>query len=842
MYNNMKLINIKYRLAEAERMKESLFRPQILRRERIDKLLEAIFDTPLFYLSASMGYGKTTAIKCFLESKQGINTVWIPTARMEQDESWAWRKFIESLKKYNEDAVTKCLGNGLPESDYEIRKVLDIVKEVVKKPLVIVFDDYQNIKDQSILDRILSIYTEYRMPNIHIVVISRMRPTANFLMLNIKGQCMIMWQRELAFTKNETNELFRINGFEVQENQLEELYRYTMGWVAPTYLMLLEYAAHGNIGPMTESLELIKVTVYDQLDKAAQRILMMLAPIESFSIELSEYVTEDIRVREVLKEMLANNCFINYNAENQEYQFHTIFKFSLMEELKKSGIEEKRILNRCARWHEINGNMLRAIEYYDKAENSEAILDIMSRAEATEYFNAAPKLMIEVFKHISLEKKLLNPMGYLSYILSYLVVENRKEALNLLEEVEAFYLEHTEIENWQHIMGEIYLIKCYSMVNDLNSLDEYAMKAYNCLKGNKSQIYGQNVVFTRGNIHICSLFYITPGKYKEIRDFLVDKFTYFKYMTNGCTAGAKYLVRAEYAYDIGELEEARILANKSIYKAETKKQLTVTLNAYLVLMRISLVQGKVEEIEGYISELEHLAANNLNPTIHLQIEMIKTYIYGMSGQYEKIPEWFKNFDMKDGMDHLPNLIVTSANLGMTLLCKEKYMQLEVFMEAFIEELRREKIVYPMIYVYILMAIARLQLYDEEEAMDTLMQAVEIAEPDGIIMPFIEYGGHIKMLLEILSKRSEFVNRILQRYLYKGSVENKGIGQVNRINSLLTDREKEVMKLFTKGYKQSEIANELQITVDTVKRHIKNVYSKMDIHSKAELIEKIGNVI
>lgn len=823
-------------------MKEGLFRPKILRRERIDKLLEVIFDTPLFYLSASMGYGKTTAVKCFLESKTDINTVWIPISRVEQDKNRAWRNFIESLKQYNEEAATKCLSTGIPESDYEIRKVLDVVKEVIKKPLVIVFDDYQNIAYKPFFDKVLSIFTEYDMPNIHTVVISRMRPTANFLMLNIKGQCMIMWQKELAFTKDETYELFVLNGFELQENQLMELYKYTMGWVAPTYLMLLEYASHGNMGIMTESAELIKVTVYDHLDKASQRILMMLAPIESFSAELSEYITEDKHSSEVLKEMLSNNCFINFSGKNQEYQFHTIFKYTLLEELKKSDISEKNILNRCANWYEMHGNILSAIEYYDKAGNGEAILDIMSRKGSAQYFDIAPKTMIEVFKHIPLEKKLSNPMGYLTYILSYLVVENRKEALNLLEEVKAFYIEHTDVNEWQHIMGEINLIECYSMISNLEGMNKHMTEAYNSLENNKSKIYEQNTIFTCGNIHFLSLFHRNVGKYKEVRNYLIDNLSCFKYITNGCSAGAKYLVKAEYAYDTGELEKAKILANKSIYKAETKKQVTVTLNAYFVLMRISIAQQRREELDGYIRELEQLAIEAVNPTIHLQIEMIKAYIYGIIGQYERIPEWLKKFDMKIGMDRLPNVIVAPVNYGLTLLCKEEYMQLEVFMEAFSEELKRENHIYTLIQVYILMTIARLQLYDEEEAMETLMQAIEIAEPDGIVMPFVEYGDKIKVLLELMRETSEFASGILEKYLDKGYIESKGSEQESRINELLTDREKEVMKLFTKGYKQSEIASELQITVDTVKRHIKNVYSKMDIHSKAELIEKLGKVI
>lgn len=824
-------------------MRESLFRPKMLRRERIDKLLEAIFETPLFYLSASMGYGKTTAIRYFLESHNEIHSIWLPTSKVDTDEAWAWKKFIELLRGYDEEAAEKCLGMGLPKSEYEIRRLLDLIEENIKEPTVIVIDNYHSMKCQSLLDRILEIYTEYKIPNVHVIVISRMRPTANFLLLNVKGRCMIMWQKELAFSIDETRELFELNGFKLQEHQIKELYKYTMGWVAPTYLMLLEYAAHGNMGIMSESTELIKATVYDRLEKSEQRILMMLAPIKSFTIELGEYITGDRGVSELLKEMLSNNCFVNFNSVSKEYEFHTIFKYSLLEELKKSDIDEKEIMGRCAQWYESRGEILNAISYYDKTRNDEAILEIMAKPGATEYFNVAPKFLIEVFEHIALEKKLACPMGYLTFILLYMIVDDNKEdAFKLLAEAKEYYIKHKEIKNWQHIIGEIYLIESYSMIHDYDKMSQCVQAAYNTLENHKSKIHGEDIVFTCGNIHISGLFHSQVGKYLTIRDVVIDGLTYFKQMTDGCTAGMKYLVRAEYAYDTGEIEKARLYANKSIFKAETKKQLTVTINAYFVLMRISLVEGRLDEIETYMSELDRLVKSVVNPIIHLQIEMVKGYIYGSSRQIEKIPERFKNFDMKKGMDQLPRVIVAPTNLGLALLCKKEYMQLEVFMEAFLEELKKDKLVYPMIHVYILCAIARLELYDEEEATDTLIQAIELAEPDGIVMPFVEAGSEIKGLLEMLSERSQFVKRILETY---SCYENRGMYKEvseDKIDELLTDREKDVMKLFTKGYKQSEIASELQITVDTVKRHIKNVYSKMDIHSKAELIEKLGHIL
>ena len=55
---------------------------------------------------------------------------------------------------------------------------------------------------------------------------------------------------------------------------------------------------------------------------------------------------------------------------------------------------------------------------------------------------------------------------------------------------------------------------------------------------------------------------------------------------------------------------------------------------------------------------------------------------------------------------------------------------------------------------------------------------------------------------------------------------------------LTDRENEIVDLLFTGRTYKMIAEELYLSENTIKTHIKNIYSKYNVKSKAELIKTL----
>jgi len=59
-------------------------------------------------------------------------------------------------------------------------------------------------------------------------------------------------------------------------------------------------------------------------------------------------------------------------------------------------------------------------------------------------------------------------------------------------------------------------------------------------------------------------------------------------------------------------------------------------------------------------------------------------------------------------------------------------------------------------------------------------------------------------------------------------------------SNLTERERQILQLLIKGFSYKEIASEIFISIETLNSHIKNIYRKLDVHSRSELAAKYSS--
>lgn len=56
--------------------------------------------------------------------------------------------------------------------------------------------------------------------------------------------------------------------------------------------------------------------------------------------------------------------------------------------------------------------------------------------------------------------------------------------------------------------------------------------------------------------------------------------------------------------------------------------------------------------------------------------------------------------------------------------------------------------------------------------------------------------------------------------------------------MLTEREKEVMQLLAGGLTYEKIAVQMEVSHETVKMHLKNIYRKLEVQNKIEALQKV----
>lgn len=78
--------------------------------------------------------------------------------------------------------------------------------------------------------------------------------------------------------------------------------------------------------------------------------------------------------------------------------------------------------------------------------------------------------------------------------------------------------------------------------------------------------------------------------------------------------------------------------------------------------------------------------------------------------------------------------------------------------------------------------------------------------------------------------------IAEKLIHRINASNKPVREGK--NMLLTRRENDVLEQLVKGLSYKEVANILKISFATVNDHIKNIYYKMGVNSKSELIAKV----
>lgn len=143
----------------------------------------------------------------------------------------------------------------------------------------------------------------------------------------------------------------------------------------------------------------------------------------------------------------------------------------------------------------------------------------------------------------------------------------------------------------------------------------------------------------------------------------------------------------------------------------------------------------------------------------------------------------------------------------------------------------------VVELLVLQSLAYLGKKETAAAGTTLAQAVSIAQPEGYQRVFLDEGELVVKLLYLVKSNQEaagYASELLEAF---GPVSGQMPVPVQQLIEPLSAREIEVLKLIEAGLSNQEIASKLFISITTVKRHISNIYAKLDVKTRTQAISR-----
>ena len=302
-------------------------------------------------------------------------------------------------------------------------------------------------------------------------------------------------------------------------------------------------------------------------------------------------------------------------------------------------------------------------------------------------------------------------------------------------------------------------------------------------------------------------------------------------------------------HERGENEEFEKHLLKSKALGEKTTLIDWPFRWHIAQARLKETAGDMEAALDLLDEAKRLYVSNLVPDIK-PIEALKARVHIKQGSLAKAINWIheRGISINDDLSYisefehitLARILIAEYKNGRT---EPDMLQAIGLLERLLKAAEDRRRMGSVIEILLLQAIAHDAQGNLNHALHALEQALDVAEPEGYLRIFVDEGSQMaRLLYKALSQEiaSDYVRRLLAAFPTDGQekiIALKSQDSDSEWIEPLSEREIEVLGLIAEGLTNQEISGRLYVSLNTVKAHTRNIYSKIGVNNRTHAVSK-----
>jgi LuxR family maltose regulon positive regulatory protein len=859
-------------------------RPQIVPRPRLIAILDQTLqaDCRLALISAPAGFGKTVLLSEWA-NRQALPVAYLSLEEGENDLKRFLAYFVAALQ-----TAVPTLGQGIsamlrsPEAMAAEPIMTALINEIagLGQELLLILDDLHLVSATEIYAA-LAYLLEHMPPDLHFLLATRADPPLPLARLRARGQMIELREADLRFTQDETAHFLQnLMALQLGPDEVHVLHSRTEGWAAGLQMAALSMRGREHLADFARSFSGSHEYVVDYLTDevlarqrdAQKTFLLQTSILGQLCGPLCDAVTGQVDSHQRLEQLKADNLFtLSLDDERHWYRYHRLFADLLQQRLLKQQPDQiPELHRRASNWLAENGFPLEAIHHAlqagDGRRGADLIEGVIEQPATWNTINATmlmawlerlPAPILQARPRLRLyQARAYTVKGYTEkadVLLQALEEKLRQEAPpgaesdSLLDQIAADRVSNAilrgqprrAVDFAEQALAEIAQDKlparlrletilglAYYQVGDVKrAAQAYARAAA------AAQVVGVPAVVASLKTGMAKV-NILRGRLREAAQDCAEACQLAEVdHVRTAAAGPALVTWAEILSEQNELQQAQALLGQGIELLLKHGPVHALAMAYVTQARIQQAKGQYEEALQALRQAAQLAAGQPGSMTARGIAAQRARLWLATNNLVAAEQWSAEYRLTAAGEYTREF--EELTLARVYLARERADTAISLLATLLAAAEQAGRLGSVIEILVLQALALAATTGVNKAIPSLARSLALAEPQGYARLYIDEGQSLARLLAATAAaghQAAYAHQLLQA-MPLGEQRQAALVEP------LSQREMEVLQLIEQGLSNRQIAQELVISLATVKSHTGHIYSKLGVSSRTQAVGK-----